>query len=79
MKASKFSDAQKAFILKHGSDLVAETCDEWNVLIRRACRVVEFDTSTYHTSPAAAIRPASKLGSGTSAPHGSATDTGACT
>lgn len=122
MKASKFSDAQKAFILKQGSDgipvaeicrragisqatyfnwkkkydgllpaemkrlkqledengklrklvadlsldkemlrhspktvrpgrkreLVAETCDEWNVSIRRACRVLEFDTSTYH-------------------------------
>lgn len=60
-------------------ELVAETCDEWNVSIRRACRVLEFDTSTYHYSPAAAIRPASKLGSRTSAPHGSATDTGACT
>ncbi|SJM34858.1 Insertion element ISR1 uncharacterized 10 kDa protein A3 (modular protein) [Mesorhizobium delmotii] len=29
-------------------ELVAETCDEWNVSIRRACRVLEFDTSTYH-------------------------------
>jgi putative transposase len=27
---------------------VAETCAEWNVSIRRACRVLEFDTSTYH-------------------------------
>lgn len=29
-------------------ELVAQTCDEWNVSIRRACRVLEFDTSTYH-------------------------------
>ncbi len=29
-------------------ELVAETCAEWNVSIRRACRVLEFDTSTYH-------------------------------
>lgn len=29
-------------------ELVAETCDEWNVSIRRACRVLEFDTSTYN-------------------------------
>jgi hypothetical protein len=28
--------------------LVAETCGEWDVSIRRACRVLEFDTSTYH-------------------------------
>jgi hypothetical protein len=28
--------------------LVAQMCDEWNVSIRRACRVLEFDTSTYH-------------------------------
>jgi putative transposase len=28
--------------------LVAETCDDWNVSIRRACRVLEFDTSIYH-------------------------------
>ncbi|WP_246740211.1 IS3 family transposase [Mesorhizobium loti] len=27
---------------------MAETCDEWNLSIRRACRVLEFDTSTYH-------------------------------
>jgi putative transposase len=27
---------------------VAQTCGEWNVSIRRACRVLEFDTSTYH-------------------------------
>jgi len=27
---------------------VAETCGEWDVSIRRACRVLEFDTSTYH-------------------------------
>lgn len=27
---------------------MAETCGEWNVSIRRACRVLEFDTSTYH-------------------------------
>jgi putative transposase len=27
---------------------VAETCAEWSVSIRRACRVLEFDTSTYH-------------------------------
>ena len=124
MKASKFSDAQKAFILKQGADgmpvaeicrkagisqatyfnwkkkydgllptemrrlkqledengklqearrrpvarqgdaagrhppktvrpvrkrkLVAQMCGEWDVSIRRACRVLEFDTSTYH-------------------------------
>ena len=124
MKASKFSDAQKAFILKQGADgmpvaeicrkagisqatyfnwkkkydgllptemrrlkqledensklqeagrrsvarqgdaagrhppktlrparkrkLVDEVCGEWDVSIRRACRVLEFDTSTYH-------------------------------
>ncbi len=29
-------------------ELVAETCKEWGVSIRRACRVLEFDTSTYH-------------------------------
>ncbi len=29
-------------------ELVAEICAEWNVSIRRACRVLEFDTSTYH-------------------------------
>ena len=29
-------------------ELVAETCADWNVSIRRACRVLEFDTSTYH-------------------------------
>lgn len=29
-------------------ELVAETCDEWNVSIRRACRLLEFGTSTYH-------------------------------
>ena len=28
--------------------LVDEVCREWSVLIRRACRVFEFDTSTYH-------------------------------
>lgn len=27
---------------------MARTCGEWNVSIRRACRVLEFDTSTYH-------------------------------
>ena len=27
---------------------MAGTCDEWGVSIRRACRVLEFDTSTYH-------------------------------
>ncbi|SMH26400.1 HTH-like domain-containing protein [Mesorhizobium australicum] len=26
---------------------MAETCADWNVSIRRACRVLEFDTSTY--------------------------------
>ncbi len=29
-------------------ELVAQTCGEWSVSIRRACRVLEFDTSTYH-------------------------------
>lgn len=29
-------------------ELVAQTCGEWNVSIRRACRVLEFDTSSYH-------------------------------
>lgn len=29
-------------------ELVAQTCADWNVSIRRACRVLEFDTSTYH-------------------------------
>lgn len=29
-------------------ELVADTCADWNVSIRRACRVLEFDTSTYH-------------------------------
>ncbi|MDR7222762.1 putative transposase [Aminobacter aminovorans] len=27
---------------------MADTYTEWNVSIRRACRVLEFDTSTYH-------------------------------
>jgi putative transposase len=27
---------------------VAQLCREWDVSIRRACRVLEFDTSTYH-------------------------------
>ncbi len=27
---------------------MAATCGEWNVSIRRACRVLEFDTSSYH-------------------------------
>ncbi len=46
MQASKFSDAQKAFILKQGADglPVAEVC-------RRACRVLEVDTSSYHDKP----------------------------
>ena len=93
MKASKFSDEQKAFILKQGADaipvaefcrrtgisqasyfnwkkkydgllptemkrfedensklskLVAQMCSEWDASIRRACRVLEFDTSTDH-------------------------------
>lgn len=29
-------------------ELVADTCADWNVSIRRACRVLEFDISTYH-------------------------------
>ena len=29
-------------------ELVNEVCGEWDVSIRRACRVLEFDTSTYH-------------------------------
>jgi putative transposase len=28
--------------------LVGAMCGQWNVSIRRACRVLEFDTSTYH-------------------------------
>ena len=28
--------------------LVDAVCGEWDVSIRRACRVLEFDTSTYH-------------------------------
>ena len=28
--------------------LVAAVCGQWDVSIRRACRVLEFDTSTYH-------------------------------
>lgn len=63
MKASKSSDAQKAFILKHCDDgvPVAETCRkagkrklidgmlvDWGISIRRACKVRRFDTSTYH-------------------------------
>lgn len=27
---------------------MAATCGEWSVSIRRACRVLEFDTSSYH-------------------------------
>jgi putative transposase len=27
---------------------VDETCVDWGVSIRRACRVLEIDTSTYH-------------------------------
>ena len=41
MKASQFSDAQKAFILRQGAD-------GWCVSIRRACSGLEFDRSTYH-------------------------------
>lgn len=26
-------------------------CSDWNVSIRRACRVLEFDTSSYHYKP----------------------------
>ena len=76
MKASKFSDAQKAFILKREADgvpvtdicrkagisqatyfnwkkrydglLPTEMRGDWGVSIRRACRVLEVDTSTYH-------------------------------
>lgn len=29
-------------------ELVAETCAEWDVSIRRACLFLEFDTSSYH-------------------------------
>ena len=29
-------------------ELVSQLCGEWDVSIRRACRVLEFDTSTYH-------------------------------
>ena len=29
-------------------ELAADLCMEWDVSIRRACRVLEFDTSTYH-------------------------------
>ena len=29
-------------------ELAAHLCMEWDVSIRRACRVLEFDTSTYH-------------------------------
>ena len=29
-------------------ELVAQLCREWDVSIRRACGVLEFDTSTYH-------------------------------
>ena len=32
----------------HKRELVVETCAEWDVSIRRACRVLEFDTSTFH-------------------------------
>ena len=28
--------------------LVAAVCGQWDVSIRRACRVLEMDTSTYH-------------------------------
>lgn len=30
------------------NELVAETCADWTVSIRRPCRVLEFDTLTYH-------------------------------
>ncbi|APH74943.1 hypothetical protein BSQ44_26030 (plasmid) [Aquibium oceanicum] len=55
---------------------MAQTCGEWNVSIRRACRILEFDTSTYHYKSGRRIRPASRLGSGTSAQRVSATATG---
>ena len=42
MQASKFSDAQKAFILKQGNDGMPVA------KIRRACGVFMCDTSTYH-------------------------------
>lgn len=29
-------------------ELAAQLCSEWGVSIRRACRALEFDTSTYH-------------------------------
>ena len=32
----------------HKREGVVETCAEWDVSIRRACRVLEFDTSTFH-------------------------------
>ena len=31
--------------------LVDEICGEWGVSIRRACRVLLVDTSTYHYKP----------------------------
>ena len=53
MKASRFCHAQKAFILKQGADgiPVADLSLDKEMLqdvIRRACRILEMDTSTYH-------------------------------
>mgnify|MGYP000318392458 CR=1 FL=1 len=49
MKASKFTDAQKAFIIKQGEEgtTVAEIRTDWRVSIRRACSLIRFDPRTY--------------------------------
>jgi len=63
MKASRFTDAQKAFIIRQGDaagrsqtkalrpaqkrTLVDDMRLQWDVSIRRACRVLYFDPKSY--------------------------------
>ena len=59
--------APKALRPGRKRELVAETGAEWNVSIRRACRALEFDTSTYHYRSRRADQAGIQLGSRRSA------------
>lgn len=60
-------------------ELVADTCADWNVSIRRACRVLEFDTSTYHYKSRRRDQAGLEARIKDSARRGFAMATGACT
>ena len=61
MKASRFTDAQKAFIIKQGEDgtPVDEMQAIWKVSQRRACGVIGLDPKTYRYRSCRPIRPRS--------------------